>query len=87
MSIQVGECRVEETPWRPDSSGPLTEEQATEKARQIMRVTFLSKFNWRSFHSNWRGVVVKFMLFMRYQDSWVEDCLSVVFASKIINAG
>merc|ERR1719193_1757273 len=34
---EVGECRVEETPWRPDSSGPLTEEQATEKARQIMR--------------------------------------------------
>merc|ERR1712013_32409 len=34
---EVGECRSEDTPWRPDSSGPLTEEQATEKARQIMR--------------------------------------------------
>ena len=38
MIIKVGECRSEDTPWRPDSSGPLTEEQATEKARQIMRV-------------------------------------------------
>ena len=38
MITKVGECRSEDTPWRPDSSGPLTEEQATEKARQIMRV-------------------------------------------------
>ena len=38
LAFQVGECRPEETPWRPDASGPLTEEQATEKARQIMRV-------------------------------------------------
>ena len=38
LAFQVDECRPEETPWRPDASGPLTEEQATEKARQIMRV-------------------------------------------------
>ena len=48
--LQVGECRVEETPWRPDSSGPLTEEQATEKARQIMRVTDHSRIFLHYFH-------------------------------------
>lgn len=29
---------------------------------------------------------VMIVILMRPQDSWVEDCLSVVFASKIINA-
>ena len=82
LHFQVGECRDEETPWRPDSSGPLTEQQATEKARQIMRVRI-------HFYGSGGGELKtgfsnsNFVILMRYQDSGVEDCLSVVFASKI----